>query len=140
MRANQRNLGYPIVPYWENYPREPIDYVGLSIQIQNLAAHLHAMAAAAAATASAPGPMIPGATPPNEQTPLSQTYGPDGPTVDSVSTVLEYRLMVAGNDRLKPGKTTDEGEVIRTQIVTQDGSVVDEYLVNKETGEWTRAQ
>ena len=141
-RSAQRDLGYPIVPYWENYPPEPIDFVGLSIQIQNLAAHLQAMAAGAAAAAAGAqnGPVIPSAAGPSAVTPLSQTYGPEGPTVKSVAMVLDYRLMVAGNPRLKAGETTDEGDSIRTHIVTQEGAIVDVYLVDKKTGAWTRVQ
>jgi len=140
-RSAQRDLGYPTVPYWDNYPPELIDFVALSMQIQNLAAHLQAIAAgAAAAAAGQTGPVIPGAPRLAGQPSLNQTYGPEGPTVDSVRAVLEYRLMVAGNKRLEPGKTTDEGDAIRTQIVTQGGSVVDEYVVDKKTGSWTRVQ
>ena len=70
------------------------------MQIQNLAAHLHVMAAGAAAVAAGQsGPVIPGAAQPEGQSSLTQTYGPEGPTVDSVKMVLEYRLMVAGNQQ-----------------------------------------
>ena len=143
-RQAQRDLGYPAVPYWENYPPEPIDFVGLSFQIQNLAAHLQAMAAGAAAAAATvggqAGPNIPSAAGPSAASPVNQTYGPDGPTEETVAMVLNYRLMVAGNPRLKAGKTTDEGEVIRTFIVTQEGAVVDEYTVDKQSGAWNRVQ
>lgn len=130
----QSNLEYPFIPY-QSGRSGSIDYVALTHQIQLLAAQLNALAAEAARlekqNTNAPGLdlPVPGGA--------SGTYGPDGPTEKSVAVVLEYRLMVSGNPRLKVGPITDEGENIRAQIVTEDGALVDEYLVNKATGVWS---
>jgi len=67
---------------------------------------------------------------------IKTVYGPDGPTVKSVRLILEYRLMVAGNPRLKVGKVTEKGEAIRAQVVTIEGALVEEYDVIRKTGEW----
>lgn len=131
----QSNLDYPFIPYQTGRGNE-IDYVGLTHQIQMLAAQLQAVAAEAAAKkrqeGSAPGLDLPVAAGAKEG-----TYGPDGPTEKSVGILLEYRLMVSGNPRLKVGPIKDEGENIRANIVTENGAVVDEYLVNKSNGVWS---
>jgi len=133
-RNAQSDLEYPFIPY-QSGRSGSIDYMALTNQIQLLAAQLNALAAEAARlerqNASAPGLdlPVPGGS--------SGTYGPDGPTEKSVAVVLEYRLMVSGNPRLKVGPITDEGENIRAQIVTEDGALVDEYLVNKANGVWS---
>ncbi len=129
----QSNLDYPFIPY-QTGRSGSIDYVALTHQIQVLAAQLQALAAEAARLEQAnnvtPGLELPSS---GEQ----GAYGPDGPTEKSVGVLLEYRLMVSGNPRLKVGAISDEGENIRAQIVTQEGAVVDEYLVNKENGVWS---
>ena len=131
----QSNLDYPFIPYQTGRGSQ-IDYVGLTHQIQILAAQLQAVAAEAAATkmqeGSAPGLELPVASGTKEG-----TYGPDGPTEKSVAVLLEYRLMVSGNPRLKVGPIKDEGDNIRANIVTENGAVVDEYLVNKSNGVWS---
>jgi len=126
------NLGYPDV----------FDYVGrdnsdegsgfyyLSRQIEQLSRYLRDVSRALHQPSLAP--------------PLAGTgggdvrsvYGPDGPTVKSVRLILEYRLLVAGNPRLKVGKVTEKDEAIRAQVVTVDGALVDEYDVFKKTGKW----
>ena len=63
-------------------------------------------------------------------------YGPDGPTEKSVRLILEYRLMVAGNPRLKVGSVADKGDAVHATVVTPDGSLVEEYDVSKATGAW----
>lgn len=63
-------------------------------------------------------------------------YGPDGPTEKTVRVVLDYRLMAAGNPRLKAGSVKDAGDRIIAQVVTVDGSLVEEYAVDKKTGVW----
>lgn len=67
---------------------------------------------------------------------VRDVYGPDGPTVKSVRLIMEYRLMVAGNPRLRPGQVRDTGASIRARVVTADGSLVEEYDIDKKTGEW----
>ena len=126
------NLDYPFIPF-QTGRSDRIDYVALTHQIQVLAAQLQALAAEAARLEQANN-VTPGLELPNSGD--QSAYGPDGPTEKSVGVLLEYRLLVSGNPRLKVGDVSDEGENIRAQIVTQDGAVVDEYLVNKENGVW----
>lgn len=78
-------------------------------------------------------PPVPGGAP---LASVSSVYGPDGPTKKSVRLLLEYRLMVAGNPRLKIGEIVDHGDRVTAQVVTTDGSLVDEYVVDKKTGVW----
>lgn len=130
----QSNLDYPFIPY-QTGRSDRVDYVALTHQIQVLAAQLQALAAEAARLEQQQSNVTPGLELPasGEQ----GAYGPDGPTEKSVGVLLEYRLMVSGNPRLKVGTVKDEGENIRAQIVTESGSLVDEYLVNKVNGVWS---
>lgn len=75
-----------------------------------------------------PGKSLPGQ--------VSSVYGPDGPNAKSVRFLLEYRLMVVGNPRLTIGNVTEDEEKVVAQIVTADGSLVEEYTVDKRTGLW----
>lgn len=62
-------------------------------------------------------------------------------TVDGVTVFLERRLSMWGNDRLKLGTVAEEGESkITGEIVTQDGSLVEKFAFDKNTGRMTRAQ
>jgi len=63
-------------------------------------------------------------------------YGPEGPTERSVRLLLEYRLMVTGNPRLRIGKIADDGTSVTAQVVTAEGSLVEEYGIDKKTGVW----
>lgn len=129
----QSNLDYPFIPY-QTGRSESIDYVALTHQIQVLAAQLQALAADAARLEQEQNNVIPGLELPNSG---RGTFGPDGPTEKSVGVLLEYKLMVSGNPRLQVGAIEDAGENIRAQIVTEDGALVDEYLVNKKNGVWS---
>jgi len=129
----QSNLDYPFIPY-QTGRSESVDYVALTHQIQVLAAQLQALAAEAARLEQEQNNVIPGLELPSSE---QGTYGPDGPTEKSVAVLLEYKLMVSGNPRLKVGPIKDEGTNIRAQIVTEDGALVDEYLVSKENGVWS---
>lgn len=104
-----------------------IDFFTLGQQIKRLGALIQRLADPAQA---GPGPGgIPGL-------PGSGAYGPDGPTEKTVRVVLDYRLMTAGNPRLKAGSVKDAGNRIIAQVVTVDGSLVEEYAVDKKTGVW----
>lgn len=105
-----------------------IDFFTLGQQIKRLGALIQRLADPAKA---GPGPGgIPGLSG------GSGAYGPDGPTEKTVRVVLEYRLMAAGNPRLKSGSVKDSGNRIIAQVVTVDGSLVEEYAVDKKTGVW----
>ena len=44
--------------------------------------------------------------------------------------------MVAGNPRLRVGEVTAKDAAIIARVVTVDGSLVEEYAVDKRTGLW----
>lgn len=129
----QSNLNYPFIPF-QTGRSDRVDYVALTHQIQVLAAQLQVLAAEAARLEQQNN-VTPGLELPNSGD--QGAYGKDGPTEKSVAVLLEYRLMVSGNPRLKVGSVKEDGENIRAQIVTQNGALVDEYLVNKSNGVWT---
>ncbi len=118
---------------------DPDSYYALSLQIQHLAGILQAMRRADADRRQAPSgflpalPLIPGD---QARVDVQSVYGPDGPTETSVRLLLEYRLLIAGNPRLKIGEVVDSGETVIAQVVTQDGSLVEEYAVDKRSGGW----
>lgn len=129
----QSNLDYPFIPF-QTGRSDRVDYVALTHQIQVLAAQLQVLAAEAARLEQQNN-VTPGLELPTSGD--QGAYGPDGPTEKSVGVLLEYRLMVSGNPRLKVGPIKEDGENIRAQIVTENGAIVDEYLVNKSNGVWT---
>ncbi|NQU55839.1 MAG: hypothetical protein HQ513_01300 [Rhodospirillales bacterium] len=128
----KRNLGYPdIFDYVARENTEQSDsFYFLSRQIEQLSRYLKDVSRSL--NRGLPGSVGAIGDPDDVKT----VYGPDGPTVKSVRLILEYRLMVAGNPRLKPGPVTDTGTSIRAGVVTADGSVVEEFDINKKTGEW----
>lgn len=67
---------------------------------------------------------------------LSALYGPKGPTAKSVRALLEYRLVVIGNPRLAVGNVEEKKDRVMVDIVTKDGSLVDRYSIDKQTGRW----
>ncbi len=82
-----------------------------------------------------------GAQPPGTgATGVRAAYGPDGPTEKSVRLLLEYRLMVLGNPRLAVGAIDDQGATIVARVVTPDGSLVEKFEIDKESGVWTPAR
>ena len=137
--ANARaQLGYSDV-YGPITEDDPDRYYALSLQIEHLAGILEGMRRSEADRQPQPSgflpslPLIPG-----EQAGVDvrSVYGPDGPTEASVRLMLEYRLLVAGNPRLTVGQVKDSGTSVTAQVVTRDGSLVEEYAVDKNTGVW----
>lgn len=132
-------LGYPSL----RTPLPPalaVDYWALAQQIARLGAAIQSMAGAGAMPAVPPVVGGLGMMPTEAGEgldPVASVYGPDGPTVKAVSLLLEYRLLVAGNPRLRIGKVSDEPGRIVAQVVTRDGSVVEEFVVDKKSGNWT---
>jgi hypothetical protein len=127
-----RNLGYATVLPTD--PSPPIDYYALGMMMARLSQTMQGMNAGVGAMSRADGASaglgsFMGAGP-------APAYGPDGPTEKSVKLILEYRLMLAGNPRLQVGGVADKGETIHATVVTKDGSLVEEYDVNKTTGVW----
>lgn len=135
--ASRSRTGYPSVD-GQITTTDPDTYYVLSLQIERLAGMIQALRRAEAQRKSAPAglgglPHSPVTTPLLD---VKSVYGPAGPTEKSVRLLLEYRLMIAGNPRLKIGRVTDDGDAIAAQVVTVDGSVVEEYRVIKQTGIW----
>jgi len=62
-------------------------------------------------------------------------------TVDTVSAFLERRLDMWGNQRLKLGEVSEQGEdTIVGEIVTKDGSLVERLVFDRKTGRMLRAE
>ncbi len=60
-------------------------------------------------------------------------------TIGDVQTQLKQYLQHRGNDRLKIGEVTKlDDKTITAQIVTKDGSVVEQFKIDKTTGRWSR--
>ncbi len=68
---------------------------------------------------------------------VAGVYGPEGPTEKSVRLLLQYRIMVAGNPRLRVGAVKEEADKVTASVVTADGSLVEEYTIDKKSGAWT---
>ena len=112
-----------------------VDFYALGQQIKRLGALIQRLADQAGV-----GSGLPGVPDGSDGSGIKATYGPAGPTEKTVRVVLEYRLMVAGNPRLKAGAIKDAGDKIVAQVVTADGSLVQEYTVDKKTGAWLTLQ
>ena len=147
-RANfhaERHLGYGSVYTPERDRTVDYDYIGMQIErLGTIIRHLADHARAGQKREMIPGPPLDLSAPgeatamPGEPVPpaIARIYGPKGPTEKSVRLILEYRLMVTGNPRLKVGDVKEEDERIRAEVVTIDGSLVDEYAIDKTSGIW----
>lgn len=126
-------IGYPdIFDYVVRSDSGDANYSHLSRQIEQLSRYLRDVSRVLETT----GPL--GLSPPNGgQGDVKAVYGSDGPTVKSVSALLEYRLVTANNPRLKVGKVTEDDNAVRAEIVTKEGSLVDAYRIDKKTGAWS---
>jgi len=77
---------------------------------------------------------------------MGPAYGAWGPvkvnlTVSDVRSNFEQWLEWQGNPRLKLGSVKDDGKnTIVAEIVTKDGSLVDRYRINRDTGAIWRAE
>jgi hypothetical protein len=67
---------------------------------------------------------------------ISRTYGPEGPTVQSVRALLSYRLVTLGNRNLKVGSVKDARNHVLATVVTRDNSLVASYRIEKRNGRW----
>lgn len=126
-------IGYPnVFDYVHGDSDRSADFYYLSRQIEQLSRYLRDVSRSLVLT---PPPGPPGSGGPADD--INAVYGPDGPTVKSVRLILEYRLLVAGNPRLQVGTVSDDGTTVTAEVVTREGSVVDEYRIDKKTGVWT---
>jgi len=128
----QSGLGYETLPE-QGAAIRTIDFYALSVQAERIGAILREIARAArSAGAGLPGiPAAPGEA-------GRDIYGPGGPSVKSVQALLSYRLVVLGNPRLAVGKVTEDDKSVTAEIVTaKEGTVVERYVIDKRTGNWT---
>ncbi len=132
----QSQLGYPYV-FREARDRH-IDYVSLAAQVSELSRIIAAMAAQQSPSAMMPPnvPITSGMSRAQSSNLTRSSYGPEGPTVKSVTLIAEYQLLKNGNKRLKLGDVSDSGDALSVEIVTLEGSLVERYRVLKNTGEW----
>lgn len=129
-------IGYPYVYDPTTGVARDVDYLALSATIRRLAAMIEELERAGPLPAPAriAVPVLPGRALSADE--LSQVYGPDGPNARSVRLLLEYHLMVGGNPRLKVGDVREEEKAIIATVATRDGSLVEEYRVDKANGQW----
>ena len=117
-----------------------VDYDSLSQQITRLAAVVRSLGQSmnniSMNNISLPRG-IDGNQPESASRRLEPTYGTTGPTVKSVKLILEFRLMIVGNPRLKVGKVSEDAKRVVAHVTTTDGSLVEEYSIDKQTGDWT---
>lgn len=72
---------------------------------------------------------------------MGQGWGPGQAgdiTPDDVRQLLQRRIAMMGNDRLKVGDIKEEDGRITADIVTNDGSLVDRFGIDTQTGAFTR--
>jgi hypothetical protein len=68
------------------------------------------------------------------------TFGPEYPQLKTpldekdVKTIVENYLRTTRNPNLKLGKITEQGNSFQAEILTQEGSLVDKLLVDRDTG------
>lgn len=146
--GNQVNTGFSCpLPHFE--PKSDKDYDALSAQIQQLSQLIHAMQDSEPKPTISPAsnplltPLSISSVPPETvaagataMSRLTATYGPGGVTVDSVSLVLDYRLLLTGNPHLRAGDIRDGAADIHATVVTANGSKVEEFRIDKTSGEW----
>jgi len=73
--------------------------------------------------------------------PLGQAASGKELSVEDVTKRLEHRLDMWGNDRLKLGEVSEEGEdTIVGEIVTKDGSLVERLMFDRHSGRVTRGE
>ena len=130
-------LGYSEIYNPNENNNRHVDYFTLSRTIQRLAIIVEELERSSRQTDQRLAHTIPSFPQrpmmPNE---LLHVYGPNGPDERSVTLLLEYQLLVGGNPRLKIGKVVDHGESISATVITIGGSLVEEYRVNKQRGNW----
>ncbi len=68
---------------------------------------------------------------------VRSVYGPRGPTPRSVEALLNYRLVLLGNERLAAGRIFERDSRIIAEVVTaKEKALVARYMIDKNTGVW----
>ncbi|MBL4907094.1 MAG: hypothetical protein JKX94_06550, partial [Sneathiella sp.] len=117
-----------------------MDFYALSAQIKALSRIIDSLAAARVISKINPPPSVPltnGMSRPVGVVDMSNAYGPEGPTERAVKLLAEYQLMRNGNKRLKVGEISDQEKFLTLNIVTIDGSLVEQYKIDKLSGAWS---
>jgi|GEM_PF-3505067 len=136
-RHRDRRPNNPGSVIYRSGPDRDVDYGTLSRQIDSLGNIIADMKRKRQQQAVRPaGSWGPKLLPDAGHDPVTQVYGPRGVTLATVAALLDYRLSVRGNPRLKAGGVLDKGKAIEAKIVTQNGSLVEVYAVDKGTGLW----
>lgn len=149
VRKAARSLGHETL-YQDEFPPS-YDYLTLSYQISRLSALINDlnknMAGTSSQAASRPAESLPDLSAPGilklapfrtiGRDQMREIYGPQGVTKKAVQLLLEYRLMLMDNPRLIIGGIEEENEQITARIITTDHSTVEEYRIDKESGQWT---
>jgi len=55
-------------------------------------------------------------------------------TQEQAKMMVEHYLKMKGNPNLKLGKLTDQKDYFVAEITTKDGSLVEKYQIDKNTG------
>lgn len=75
--------------------------------------------------------------PPMEGRDVRAVYGPKGVTLRSVEALLNYRLVLLGNDRLTAGRVYERNKRIIAEVVTRkEQALVARYLIDPHSGMW----
>ena len=150
VRRAQKELGYDSLDqYIISSPAH--DYLTLSYQISRLSALIHELNTTVSASSDqeradshipAETLTMPGILrfPPFEgfkQQELQAVYGPQGVSEKSVRLLLEYRLMLMDNPRLKVGEIKENEIEVTARVTTQEQAVVEAYRIDKNSGQWT---
>lgn len=126
----QRQLGYESLPQ-EEFPPQQVDFDALSRQIKNLASIIERMTAEK--NANADSLLFRGV--PSGPAYRERLFGQSGPDVASVSALVQYRLVISGNQNLRLGHVLDDGQSVEAAVVTRDGSLVEKVRINKASGQ-----
>jgi hypothetical protein len=128
----------PRLNIYNDNQRGQVDYYSLSNQIERLGALIRYMGDVAAREnhlSQEAGGIMPHVHTEN----FHQLYGPNGPTVRSVKALLEHRLVVAGNPRLKAGRIISNESTVTAEVMTaKEGALVEKFTIDKSTGVWKR--
>ena len=136
---SQSKLGYDAVTVESN--RRQIDYAALSYQISILARLIEDMKIQSQTNEVAKvKPLVPDFGQALSGNNSRNMHSPNGPSVKSVKLIAEYQLLQHGNDRLRVGKIKDLANELTVEIETVDGSLVEKYAINKQTGAWLKSQ
>jgi len=121
-----------------------VDMEALTAQLKRIGELFREIVEAAAEAAKArkgPEDAVPGGSgsiaPEVRPGSVAAIYGPEGPTVRTVSALLAYRVVLTGNPRLKAGRVYERDGRIMAEVVTaREGALVARYMIDRHSGVW----